>query len=170
MSNEDEAPDPGQVDQVASIVAETLKRASKRRAAQVDDTRSLEEKIGAARDAGLLADADDLAQAQALLSDVHMILWRLLGSLGEGLTEPALELRLRASIIPVQLRALAQGAEAVLSYAYSKAGGADGLMDDRAKHREATQELMRETCTCDRCLMERAAGRESRRHPAAGEH
>ena len=55
MAAEDEAPTPGQVDQVASIVAETLKRASKRRAAQVDDTRSLEEKIASARAAGLLA-------------------------------------------------------------------------------------------------------------------
>lgn len=168
MSTEDEAPTPGQVDQVASIVAETLKRAGKRRAAQVDDTRSLEEKIASARAAGLLADERDLAQAQALLSDVHIILYRLLGSLGEGLTEPVLELRLRASIIPVQMRALAQGAEAVLSYAYSKAGGADGLMRDRAEHREVTQELMRETCTCDRCLMERAGGRKSRRHPTGG--
>ncbi|MBK8168238.1 MAG: hypothetical protein IPK64_20005 [bacterium] len=168
MSTEDEAPTPGQVDQVASIVAETLKRAGKRRAAQVDDTRSLEDKIASARAAGLLADEHDLAQAQALLSDAHIILWRLLGSLGEGLTEPVLGLRLRASIVPVQLRALAQGAEAVLSYAYSKAGGVDALMRDRAEHREATLELMRETCACDRCLMERAGGRESRRHPTGG--
>lgn len=168
MAPEDETPTPGQVDLVASVVAETLKRASKRRAAQVDDTRSLEERIAAARAAGLLADEHDLARVQALLSDVHLILYRLLGSLGEGLTEPVLELRLRASIIPKQMRELAQGAEAVLSYAYSKAGGVDALMRDRAEHREATQELMRETCVCDRCLLERAGGRESRRHPAGG--
>lgn len=89
MSEEDE------ISSVAALVKETMDRASKRRAAQAEDTRSLEERIAIAREQGLLADASDMARLQQLLADAHLILWRVLGSLGEGLTEPALELRLR---------------------------------------------------------------------------
>lgn len=157
MSEENE------ISSVAALVKETMDRASKRRAAQAEDTRSLEERIALAREQGLLADASDLARLQQLLADAHLILWRVLGSLGEGLTEPTLELRLRAAIVPTYLRQLAQGAEAMLSYAY-KHTGADGLIEDRAKHRDTARELRAEACTCDACLKARAAGRASYRH------
>lgn len=153
-----------EISSVAALVKETMERASKRRAAQAEDTRSLEERIALARDQGLLADASDLARLQQLLADAHLILWRVLGSLGEGLTEPALDLRLRAALVPTYLRPLAQGAEALLAYAYKHNGGAEGMLKDRAEHREAARELRAEACTCDACLKARAAGRGSYRH------
>lgn len=159
MSNE-EPIDEGVVD----IVAETMRRASQRRAAQVDDVRSLEERIAEARKLGLLADASDLRRLQELLADAHLTLWRLLGTLGEGMLEPSLEVRLRAALVPGYLRDIAQGAEALLSYAYRDAGGLDALVADRAEHRDAARELHRQACTCQRCLLARAGGREGRGH------
>lgn len=160
--------DSKNIDAVAALVSEMMQRASKRRAAQADDIRSLEERIAAAREAGLLADETDLRRLQELLADAHLILYRLVGSLGEGLTEPTLELRLRAALIPGYLRQLAQGAEAAVSYAYQHVGGMDQFMADRAEHAATSRELQVQACTCDACLIARAAGRETYQHTNRG--
>lgn len=161
MTDED---DSQAIDTAAKVVRETLKRASRRKAAQPDTVMEREEMIEHARRLGLLAGEEELAQAQAMLADAHLLLWRLLGSVGMGLVEPSLDLRLRAAQLPTYLRELAQGAEAALASVYGAAGGREAFLQDLSQHAGRAAAIRAEACTCDECLSARAAGRTSRHH------
>lgn len=125
---------------------------------------SLEERMAHAREQGLLVEPADVNLLMKELGAPLLRVYRICGTLAEGMLMPTLEMRMRLVAAAELSRQIQQTIDASLRYCYG-IGGMEDLREELGANAAGLAALRREVCSCGECMTARAAGRLTLGHP-----